>query len=112
MLRVAFILALVLALAFVPRAAVQAEEPLSDHAAREIICAPVYAWDCETAMAVAYAESRLYPAVVNPSSGCACLFQIHPIHGYSVEALSDPVVCTRVAYKLFLESGWAPWGIR
>lgn len=77
-----------------------------------IICAPSLRWDCGTMLAIAWRESRLDNTAVNPYSGAACWFQIHPIHGYDSRVLtSDPWACTFAAYDLFLESEYKPWRV-
>lgn len=74
---------------------------------QQVVCS--YPWDCETALSIVRRESGNDSQAVNPWSLCAGWFQIHPVHGYSVEALMDPVFNTRVAYGLWLQDGWGPW---
>ena len=75
-----------------------------------IVCQPSYTWNCETMMAIAYRESRFDNTAVNPESGCACWFQIHPMHGYGQALLTrDPLACTLAAYRLWQADGYRPW---
>ncbi len=87
-------------------ATAHADGPPADTAA--LICS--YDWDCSTALAIVWRESRFEPEAVNPASGCAGLFQINPIHGYSREWLLVPENNVTVAYALYEERGWQPWG--
>ena len=69
-----------------------------------------YDWDVPTMMAIAYRESRFDNTAVNPESGCACWFQVHPMHGYDQALLTrDPLACTMAAYRLWLADGYRPW---
>ncbi|MEX1316738.1 MAG: transglycosylase SLT domain-containing protein [Synechococcaceae cyanobacterium] len=72
------------------------------------------------AIRVAYLESGLSPTARGCEGDCFGLFQIHysanrrlmALMGIrSPEQLFDPVVNSSVAYRLFREAGWAPWGI-
>lgn len=82
---------------------------LSGDEAVSIICA--YDWDCPTALAIAWRESRWQPAAVNPYSGAAGLMQIHPVHGYPIATLQDPYQNVAIAFALYEASGWAPWRV-
>lgn len=78
--------------------------------ARAIICFPGSEWSCPVMLGIAVRESGLDNTAVNKDSGCACLFQIHPIHGNNQGLLtSDPYACTAAAYRLFLAAGYTPW---
>lgn len=101
------LLGLTLALCAPPSA--KATYSLSGDEAVSIICA--YDWPCETALAIAWRESRFQPAVVNPYSGAAGLMQIHPIHGYSIATLQDPYTNVAIAYSLWESEGWEPWRV-
>lgn len=79
-----------------------------------------YPWDINVALAVLTAESGCNPSVPNHSDqhrGCAGsygLMQIACVHtqtfGVTVEALYDPATNIRIAYALYKERGWQPWG--
>ena len=77
---------------------------------RAIVCR--YDWDCVTAMAIVWRESRNNPEALNPTSGAAGWFQVHPIHGFPQWALFDPWFCTQVSYDLYTRYGWQPWRIQ
>jgi hypothetical protein len=79
---------------------------------QSVVCAPEYAWDCSTAMSIVRRESGNDSQAVNPWSLCAGWWQIWPGHGYPLAALLDPVFNTRVAYELWLVSGWTPWRVQ
>ncbi len=90
-----------------PPAASQAQEWQPE----EVICAPQFKWHCATMLDVAWVESKFDNTAVNPRSGTACWFQIHPMHGYNQKLLtSDPWACTYAAYDLWLAAGYTPWG--
>jgi hypothetical protein len=65
---------------------------------------------------VIWAESRGDPDAVNPRSGTCGLYQIHPIHRARFapyggwQACTDPAANLQVAYGIYLEQGWRPWG--
>lgn len=75
--------------------------------AEAIVCA--YDWPCGEALSIVYRESRFDPHAYNAASGCAGWWQICPLHGYPLSTLFDPEANTRIAYGLWLASGWAPW---
>lgn len=105
-----FWLAVALFVATLPMCAppsAKATYALSGDEAVSIICA--YEWDCETALAIAWRESRWQPEAVNPYSGAAGLMQIHPIHGYSIDVLRNPYMNVAIAYGLWESEGWRPW---
>lgn len=77
-----------------------------------LVCAPQFAWDCETALAITWRESNWQPHAYNAKSGCAGLWQIHPLHGYSLSTRFDPEASTAIAYDLWLREGWGPWRIQ
>lgn len=72
-----------------------------------IICAPQYAWDCETALAIVECESGGDPSATG-KLGEAGWWQIHPVHGLG-EAGYDPVASTTYAHQLWLDAGFTPW---
>ncbi len=77
-----------------------------------IACHPSLQWDCATAKATIWRESRNDNTAVNPYSGAACWFQIMPLHGFDQAQLtSDPWACTYAAYSLYRVSGWEPWRV-
>lgn len=66
------------------------------------------------ARAIAMAESHGSSTDVNPEWHKGCqgsigLFQMACIHADS-EKLKDPAFNTKVAYELWKEQGWSPWG--
>ena len=77
--------------------------------ARDLICTPDRVWDCDTALSVAWRESRFVATAYNPTCGCAGWFQIARVHGHSLSTLFDPEANTEIAYRLWLTQGWAPW---
>jgi len=101
---------------YAPPAPSQAAYALSADEVVSLVCAPQFAWDCETALAITWRESNWQPHAYNPSSGCAGLWQLSPIHHARVTAHGwlwsdtyDPSKNTVIAYELWLESGWYPW---
>ena len=74
-----------------------------------IICFDGSAWDCETALAVAWRESRWTPDAYNPGCRCVGVFQIAGIHGYTADVLVVPTENVRIAHDLYLKAGWKPW---
>lgn len=77
-----------------------------------------YDWHCETAVKVAYRESNLIPSAVNSNCNpsrpytmvCVGVFQIWTAHCPTCD-LTDYKLNIFIAYKLYSESGWRPWGI-
>lgn len=75
-----------------------------------------YDWDVDTAYAVMMAESNASSTVVNwqdNHKGCVGsygLFQVACIHVEDPEKLKDPDYNIDVAYNIYRESGWSPWG--
>ena len=72
------------------------------------------------AIRVAYLESGLSPTARGCDGDCFGLFQIHYTANRRLiaamgietpEQLFDPVVNSTVAYRLFRQAGWRPWGI-
>lgn len=98
-----------LAMCAPPRAS-QAAYALSGDEAVSIICAPQYSWSCEQALAVAWRESNWQPHAYNAGCGCAGLFQIASVHGHPLSTLFDPEMNVAIAYELYLQRGWQPWG--
>lgn len=78
----------------------------------ELICS--YDWDCSKAMRVMFCESRGDPNAY--SAGNIGLFQINAIHrgrvGGEERELYDPTTNVRVAWEIYREQGWQPWGCR
>ncbi len=81
-----------------------------------IICS--YGWDCRQALGVVYGnwrcpngESGGDPnAEYNGNYG---LFQINAsAHGEEPSMLKDPAYNVAVAYRIWLDQGWAPWSCR
>jgi hypothetical protein len=73
-----------------------------------------------TAIQVAYKESGLSPTALGCDGDCFGLFQIHYTANRRLiaamgiknpEELLDPLVNSTVAYRLFRQAGWTPWGI-
>ena len=73
------------------------------------------------AIRVAFLESGLTPSARGCGGDCIGLFQIHVIANRRLiasmgietpEELLDPVVNSTVAYRLFREAGWIPWGVK
>ena len=73
----------------------------------------------ESAIRLARLESGLSPTARGCAGACLGLFQIHysanrqlmAAMGISTpDQLLDPIVNSTVAYRLFRESGWSPWG--
>ena len=78
-----------------------------------------YDWDYDTALAVAKAESNLNPNAYNPEahrgcSGSYSVMQVACIHyekrGIYGEERFDPKVNIQIAYEIYSEQGWKPWG--
>ena len=71
----------------------------------------------EKAMDVAKCESGYDPKAVSPDGANHVLFQINTVHkpmvrrmGYSWNPdIYDPYINTKVAKRLWNESGWQPW---
>jgi len=77
-----------------------------------------YDWQDEIAMAVCAAESGGNAQITNQElhtdagcSGSHGLFQVACVHGYSKEVLYNPAENIRIAYSLWEQSGWNPWGV-
>ena len=78
-----------------------------------------YDWDYDKALAIAKAESNLNPDAYNPEAhrGCngsysimqvACIhYEVREIYG---EERFDPKVNIKIAYEIYSEQGWKPWG--
>ena len=72
--------------------------------------------DPQTALAVAKAESELYPRASNwgdSHRGCYGsfgIFQIGCIHGSSVEDLYDVEYNIKKARQIYNDRGWTAWG--
>lgn len=77
---------------------------------REMICS--YSWDCQKALRVANCESTMNSnAYAANNYG---LFQVNGVHAARVggdpTAFYDPETNVAIAYQLYLERGWQPWG--
>jgi hypothetical protein len=75
----------------------------------------------DSAIRLAHLESGLKSSARGCGGDCFGLFQIHYeanrtlLAGMGIrrpEQLLDPVVNSSVAYALFLQSGWKPWGVQ
>ena len=77
-----------------------------------LICS--FDWPCAQALRVARCESTLNPRAY--SRGNYGLMQINAVHsrrvGGNLEALYDPETNLRVAFQIWSEQGWSPWGCR
>lgn len=95
---------------------------VSEAAFRALICAPVWAWDCEEAIDVFRCESDDFrPDVVyGPTEGAAGergIAQLAPVHaqrfyrrGYTWADAFDPVRNLEVAHELYTDYGsWWHW---
>ena len=72
----------------------------------EYICSKP--WPCGEAKRVAFCESSFRTQIVS-KTGDVGLFQIAPVHNYSVSYLSLYRNNIDVAYQLYKTSGWKPW---
>jgi hypothetical protein len=85
-----------------------------DTAVGDIICA--YSWDCDTALRIAYCESRYDPAAVSWNGSSFGLWQIWSGHAARWPTFWEewmiPEVNTAWAYELWQEQGWAIWDCR
>lgn len=84
--------------------------------ASSVICFDGAAWDCDTALLIAFRESRFVPDAYNPGCRCVGLFQLAPVHHARFLARDwewsdayDAVRNTAIAYELWLDQGWHPW---
>ncbi|SBO41855.1 hypothetical protein [Cyanobium sp. NIES-981] len=75
----------------------------------------------DSAIRLAHLESGLMPTARGCGGDCFGLFQIHYAANRSLiaamgirspEELLDPVVNSSVAYAIFRQSGWRPWGVQ
>lgn len=73
----------------------------------------------ESAIRLARLESGLSPSARGCAGACIGLFQIHYTANrrlmtamgiHTPDQLLDPIVNSTVAYRMFRESGWRPWG--
>lgn len=78
----------------------------------DLICG--YSWDCAKAYRVMWCESKGDPMAY--SAGNHGLYQLNSVHagrvGGDITAFYDPEINVRVAYSIFTEQGWGPWGCR
>ncbi|EDY37181.1 hypothetical protein CPCC7001_59 [Cyanobium sp. PCC 7001] len=115
----ALLLSLAVGASGTPRPVVARETPRSDalEAIRQV-------WPDEhedSAIRLAHLESGLKPMARGCGGDCFGLFQIHYAANRgllasmgirSPEELLDPVVNSSVAYAIFRQSGWTPWGVQ
>ncbi len=85
----------------------------------EAIIMEVFGAYGEQAIGVARCESGLNPGAISRGGGNWGLFQINTVHrervarmGYQWEDLLEPKVNSLVAWSIFKEQGWSPWGCR
>ena len=82
------------------------------HDYRDLVCS--FDWPCEKAIRVMFCESRYDPQAY--SQGNYGLYQINAIHrarvGGDLQSLYTPSVNIAVAYAIWSEQGWRPWGCR
>ena len=85
----------------------------------EAIIVEVFGEAGQSAIAVARCESGLNPGAISRGGGNWGLFQINKVHrgrveamGYRWEDVLDARVNSLVAYSIFQEQGWGPWGCR
>lgn len=85
-----------------------------DAAVVAIVCAQP--WPCSEAVAVAWCESRLGPAAVDPEGTSWGLFQLHadtwrPYFGEERWAfVLDAAANVAMAYEIYVQGGgWGPW---
>ncbi len=73
----------------------------------------------DSAIRLARLESGLSPTARGCAGACIGLFQIHYTANrrlmaamgiHTPDQLLDPIVNSTVAYRMFRESGWRPWG--
>ena len=102
----------VLTLALVLAASSCTNEQLSKDAIKKAFPSTQYT----KAVAVATCESGLDPKAVSPGGSNWGLFQINRIHeptlkamGYSWSQITDPLVNSKLAYKIYASSGWKAW---
>ena len=79
-----------------------------------LICS--YSWDCDTALRVAWCESRSDPAAVSWNGTSYGLFQIWQGHAWRWPDFwsewMNPSRNVEYAYELYLEQGWGIWDCR
>jgi hypothetical protein len=75
----------------------------------------------DSAIRLAHLESGLKPMARGCGGDCLGLFQIHYRANRALlasmgirrpEELLDPLVNSSVAYAIFRQSGWTPWGVQ
>lgn len=79
-----------------------------------------YAWDCETALAVFWCESRLEAGAISKDGRNVGIAQTNVVHAWRYEAHGwsfwpdalDARKNLQIAYELYLEAGWRPWSCR
>jgi hypothetical protein len=79
-----------------------------------------YAWDCETALAVFWCESRFEAGAISKDGRNVGIAQTNVVHAWRYEAHGwsfwpdalDARKNLQVAYELYLEAGWRPWSCR
>ena len=65
-------------------------------------------WDWDRMLRIIECESHGDENVVSPG-GHTGAYQISPIHGYSYEEMTDPVISTDIAHDIWLSQGWGAW---
>jgi hypothetical protein len=71
-------------------------------------------WDCNTAVAIAKAESGLRCNAINTNNNKSVdsgLFQINSVHKakYQGKNIFDCETNIEVAYQIYKNQGWSPW---
>jgi hypothetical protein len=84
----------------------------------DIVCAPEYAWDCATALAITWCESRDVPTATS-AGGHRGIWQLYDGHawrferrGWTWDDAYDQERATVIAYEIWLVAGWTPWSCR
>jgi len=92
------------------------EDAQPPNAIKAIVCAAQYTWDCETALAITWRESRWQCVDYSPS-GATGLFQLMlPLHADLFAPGADPMDCaanTAAAWALYVADGsnWIDWAL-
>jgi hypothetical protein len=102
-----------------PPTTVAPAPPPPEPSSVEAIIEEIFGAHGPAATRVARCESGLNPGAVSRGGGNWGLFQINKVHrgrveamGYRWEDILDARVNTMVAYSIFSEQGWGPWGCR
>ena len=93
--------------------------PTPDPGSVEAIIHEIFGPAGDQAVRVARCESGLNPGAISRGGGNWGLFQINTVHrhrvqrmGYQWEDMLDARANAVVAYSIFQEQGWSPWGCR